>query len=416
MCRKRLHLSPKEPERPEVESTKNDTSDAVESGASITAHGTSLRSSQTLTGSSVIRSQDKHGGESRALKPEASKSRASELSENDTSKSLESKEPFDTIQFIKLSVSSDAYTESLVEGPSKAIPVTNSREAAARSKGGEEAFVDKDTISIQQESENNPANTTEVLIPKVSEEEAASETKQTRKSKDKGKSNEFRLVHSHQIPKSILDRFARCVPAPAAGNLKVFNINYTGNLLEPEQGKVYAPKQMSRDMFCRKCEDILSSKGKTQFLPFFFDKIYDPSEPLKPRHEQYIEYGSWLYHFCVGLIFRNLLWFENMFLNEDEIYKLLVQCRKCVLNPDSLDRLPASDCPEVFILMTHLSVQEEELKHGLMNRTLSGTLEWYFGRFKLANNSLEAVDALQVSFFLFHIGSFQYLSEVFPIQ
>ena len=191
LCRKRLHLSPKEPERPEVESTKNDTSDAVESGASITAHGTSLRSSQTPTGSSVVRSQDKNGGESRTLKHEASKSMASELSEND---SLGLKEPFDTVQFKKLSVSSDAYTESLVEGPSKAIPVTNSHEAAAHSKGGEEAFVDKDTVSIQQESENNPANMTEALIPKVSEEEAASETKQTRKSKDKGKSNEFRLV------------------------------------------------------------------------------------------------------------------------------------------------------------------------------------------------------------------------------
>jgi len=80
-----------------------------------------------------------------------------------------------------ISVSSHTYTESVVEGPSKAIPVTNSDEAAAHSKGGEETFVDKDTVSIQQESENNPANTTEALIPKVSEEEAASVNKEVKR-------------------------------------------------------------------------------------------------------------------------------------------------------------------------------------------------------------------------------------------
>lgn len=72
-------------------------------------------------------------------------------------------------------------------------------------------------------------------------------------------------------------------------------------------------------MFCRKCEDTLSSKGEAQFIPHIFDRIYDPSDPLKPRREQHLECENWLYHFCVGLIFQNLLWFDNMFLNDDEI-------------------------------------------------------------------------------------------------
>ena len=250
----------------------------------------------------------------------------------------------------------------------------------------EDVLVTKDAVS-KQEVKNN---TTEAHTGEVSENGdtllgAVTSTSPIEvipckdSPRDKGRLNEGKLVHSHQIPDSILTRFAQCVPAPSAGNLKLFKADYAGTVLESELGKVYAPKQMSRDMFCRKCKDILSSNGETQFIPLFFDRIYDPSDPQKHQREQYIEYSNWLYLFCVGLIFRNISWYDNMFLNEDEIYKLLVQCRKCILNPNSLDQLPASDCPKIFMLMTPLSVEEEELKHGLMNRTLSGTLEWYLG-------------------------------------
>lgn len=66
------------------------------------------------------------------------------------------------------------------------------------------------------------------------------------------------------------------------------------------------------------------------------------------------------------------------------------------------------------MLMTPLSVEEEELKHGLMNRTLSGTLEWYLGRFKLANDSLEVDDGLLASLFLFHLGALNVLVKFSP--
>ena len=247
-----------------------------------------------------------------------------------------------------------------------------------------------------------------------SESNRKNSTSETRVQKGIGKLNKVKLVHSHQIPDSVLRRFAQCIPAPPAGNLKLFRADSVGTVLESELGKVYAPKQMSRDMFCRKCEDILSSKGESQFLSLFFDRIYNPSDPMKPRQGQNIEYGNWLYHFCVGLIFRNLLWFDNTFLNEDEIYKLFVQCRQCILNPGTLDRLPNADCPEIFMLITPLSVEEEELKHGLMNRVLSGTLEWYIGRFKLARDSLEVDDGLLASFFLFHLGALNILVKFSP--
>ena len=218
-----------------------------------------------------------------------------------------------------------------------------------------------------------------------------------------------KLVHSHPIPYSLLDRFAHSVPSKR--NLKMFHLSAESTQMEPHKGKVYAPKQMTRDMFCTTCEDILSAKGETQFMRDFFDKIYDYSDPTKSCQSQEIEYGKWLYHFCAGLIYRNLIWEENSFLNEDELYKLLLGCREYILSSKI-----SSNSPDIYVLITPIGGDEKDLNYGSINNILAGSLEWYIGRHKLDNNFLEVEDAVLASFFLFHLGAINILVKFNPSQ
>ena len=226
---------------------------------------------------------------------------------------------------------------------------------------------------------------------------------------NKGDLKHSKLVHSHSIPYSLLDRFARSVPSKR--NLKMFRSSAEGTQLKPHKGKIYAPKQITRDMFCTTCEDILSAKGETQFMRDFFDKIYDSSDHTKPRQSQKIEYGKWLYHFCAGLIYRNLIWEKDSFLNEDELYKLLLGCREYILSSEI-----SSNSPEIYLMITPICGDEEDLKYGSVNNVLAGSLEWHIGRHKLDTKSLENEDAVLASFFLFHLGAINILVKFNPSE
>ena len=223
------------------------------------------------------------------------------------------------------------------------------------------------------------------------------------------KHNKSNLIHSHLIPKSILDRFTQALPSPK--HLKIFAVSHTGTLLEVDKGKVYSPKPLGRDMCCFNCEDILNSKGEGPFMKKFFDKIYNPSNPTSPKQELFIEYGPWLYHFCAGLIFRNILLPPFTFLNEKEVYNLLFLLRKCVLN---LDAMKDGECPEIYVLTTPLSVEGDELKYGRLNYVLTGSLEWYFGRYNLTSGEHDVDSPLKTHFFLMHIGMFNVLVKLSP--
>lgn len=225
----------------------------------------------------------------------------------------------------------------------------------------------------------------------------------------KGRSRHSKLVRSHPISCSLLDRFAQSVPT--GRNLKIFRSSAEGTQMEMQKGNVYAPKQITRYMFCTSCEDILSAKGETHFVRDFFDKIYDSSDTSKPSQSQVLHYDKWLYHFCAGIIYRNLIWEENSFLNEDELYELLLGCREYVLSSELSDNLP-----ELYLLMTPIASDEEDRKHGAINHVLSGSLEWHIGRYKLFSDSMESEDAVHASFFLFHLGVINILVKFSPSQ
>lgn len=214
-----------------------------------------------------------------------------------------------------------------------------------------------------------------------------------------------KLARSHFFPNSILKRFSCGHPLPQSH--RTFQSLYQrgkddGNLIK-------SAKQVTHYMLCHYCEHLISTHGEEQFPSLFFDTIYNIHKPLSSRASLDIEYGEWLYQFCLGMVFRNLILPTNCYLNEDEIYDLLVQCRECLLNVDLIEAVPHK--PEIFILISPLHAPSEELQHGHMNAVLTNTCAAC-----LRDISLESGAPSQMSahFFVIHMGVINILVKFSP--
>ena len=74
-------------------------------------------------------------------------------------------------------------------------------------------------------------------------------------------------------------------------------------------------------MFCPSCEELLSQNGEEQFAKFL--------DCLREQPLENYTYGSWLYNFAIGMMFRQLST-ESMsyFINSHEVYNTFILCRK----------------------------------------------------------------------------------------
>ena len=79
------------------------------------------------------------------------------------------------------------------------------------------------------------------------------------------------IRRSHYCPRKILERFASGCYMP--NNMKAVLSLHEGNVVSCD-----TPKTETLYMFCSSCEDLLSQNGETQFLPMFFDKLYDVAD------------------------------------------------------------------------------------------------------------------------------------------
>ena len=140
-----------------------------------------------------------------------------------------------------------------------------------------------------------------------------------------------KLMKSHYFPKSLLKDF--CSGLESADDQKVLIPKHG---YKTYQGTSKSPKEITYFMFCHDCEQFLSKHGETQFRPEFFSRIYDPTNPLQRKAKQPIEYGNWLYEFCLGIILRGLAVFrKDCLFNNEQIHQLFQKCRHFLLNPDS---------------------------------------------------------------------------------
>ena len=166
------------------------------------------------------------------------------------------------------------------------------------------------------------------------------------------KRNKMELQHSHVIPKSILECFAASM-GQTVGK-KVFKaINYP----RKKRFRYFASKELAFYIFCKKCENIFNDGGEKGFLSFF-QEIYNSEDSGTLEKEHKLEYGEWLYHFCIGLIFRGIATSTGIpdYMESEKVYQYFLKCCRFLLNEYSLDSL---ELPEIYILFNPTTVPKE---------------------------------------------------------
>ena len=212
--------------------------------------------------------------------------------------------------------------------------------------------------------------------------------------------NKAPLKRSHLWPEALLQLYKSGVESPA--NHKLFSkIREDGTLT------TFSPHQLSYGMFCAECEELFNKNGETQCIPLIKNYIYNESDPSSPSRHLHIRYKEWLYHFCIGLIFRGLVSPDphvsiTSFTNEDEIYELLVLCRRVLLDLRKAEEI--SDKFQVALLFTPTSLSRDEGHSGFINSLLTS-----FNLFALSDACLSdgsVCKPREAQFFLAHCGVF----------
>lgn len=200
------------------------------------------------------------------------------------------------------------------------------------------------------------------------------------------------LRKSHLCPKAILDAFASGLNQTQ--NKRIFNLSFF------KRSQIKSPKEVTLQLFCDSCENILSKDGETHFIPKFFKRLYNINSPSQPDEALDIQYGEWLYQFALGLIFRGLINEAiSSFVNDDEIYNIFAKLRTLILAEKILP-----DKPDIHLLVSPTTTGD--------SAGLIGHIHHAPFVFALTNISLKA--GLQIfprkcQFFLARIGIMNFI-------
>ena len=134
----------------------------------------------------------------------------------------------------------------------------------------------------------------------------------------RGRQGKKDMRQSHFIPKSVLKVLG-----------KEFVAEGDHKYLLPVGGRISlkSPGECTFWMLCSVCEQRLSQNGEASFMEKFFPQVYGSQGPI--AESSVVSYGSWLYSFCVGIIFRGLA--TERFaavVNSDEVYEGFLACRE----------------------------------------------------------------------------------------
>ena len=213
-----------------------------------------------------------------------------------------------------------------------------------------------------------------------------------------------KLCRSHVFPRNILEKFCSSLSRP--GSKK--------NMTSFRQGKLESAKTFTTFLFCLECEAILNRGGEEAFSNNFLDTIYDKSDPSSPRSDHHIHYGSWLYNFCAGLMFRGIgQYFPHGYSNTQEIYEILLRCRNyllCALDDEA-------KLPSIAVVLNPTSVQlssDAKKSPGFMNLALNYPLDETSSALPL--DGIVPTTADRVYYFLIHFGIINVILFVEPSQ
>ena len=209
-----------------------------------------------------------------------------------------------------------------------------------------------------------------------------------------------KLKKSHIWPRALLEDHSSGVEMPKTH--RVLLVSWQS------QNKYWSPKEITFFMFCESCEALLSRHGETQFAPEFFRQIYDVTVAGKSQISSTIEYGKWLYEFCVGIVFRGIAQ-RNMlkFVNSEDIYEVLTFCREYLLQCST----KGSVAPKVniFIMIGPTEAKGKATESGFINRVLN--MPAFYGVEELQlNDGLVAVPRA-AHYFIAHLGLINILTK-----
>ena len=190
------------------------------------------------------------------------------------------------------------------------------------------------------------------------------------------------LKASHIIPKTILQRLIADDMGSIPNDKKAFLVFRNRNC-NPKQ-IVQSAGEITYKLLCHKCEQILSSEGEEQFASVFtklyadgcrYGRLYSQciSQPPADSPELYsviqplpITYGPWLFHFCVGMIFRGLCFLRiPQFSNDKEVYRIFQHCRAYLLRLKASQRREKqrpSDAWELCIIPSSVAKTSSSLR------------------------------------------------------
>lgn len=211
------------------------------------------------------------------------------------------------------------------------------------------------------------------------------------------------IKRSHIVPKSVLEVF-RSGFVQHHGN-KGLVVASTQSL----KTQIYhSEKTITKFMLCSECETLLNKKGEYNFLNKFFTKIYNPSISEVLTVGQEIPYEGWLYHFCIGFLFRVIAGFIRIpnVMNHHEVYSFFRDCRNFLLEKSS-----PSSTPKVYLLANPTKVPEQYKKEWV-NETLVEPAFFDCPNVRLSNGN--SCNFPEAHFLLAHLGILNFIVTFSP--
>ena len=162
-----------------------------------------------------------------------------------------------------------------------------------------------------------------------------------------------KLIHSHYIPKAILQEFVKAMELDPGAD--VFMFSPTGH---PSDWRYKSAKQITFSMLCKTCDGIYLSRDEHLFKSRFFSKLYQKDCPGSHLQAQSIPYAKYLYRFAIGLMFRNIAPLYSSVSAEigefSQLHFLMQACRDIIINES-----PGQWLPTIYMVILPSEIPDE---------------------------------------------------------
>ena len=162
-----------------------------------------------------------------------------------------------------------------------------------------------------------------------------------------------KLIHSHYIPKAILQEFVKAMGLEPGAS--VFMFSPTGH---PSDWQFKSAAKITFSMLCKTCDGTVLSQDEDKFKSKFFSRIYQKDCPGSQLQAQSIPYAQYLYRFAIGLMFRNIAPLYSSVSAEigefSQLHLLMQACRDITISAS-----PGEWLPNIYMVMLPSQIPDE---------------------------------------------------------